>query len=69
MDVSQKEWGAALLYSFDLYNAVPNERSKAFGDGTMSPLESFTGWKPDMSKWHKFGTVGTAEKMGYHLSM
>ena len=31
----------------------------------MSLLEAFPGWKPDMSKWQKFGIVGTAEKMGY----
>ena len=63
--VSKKEWGSSLLHSFDINNAFPNKRSKFFGDGTMSPLEAFTGWKPDMSKWHKLGTVGTAEKIGY----
>ena len=57
--------GSSLLHSFDINNAFPNKRSKAFGDGTMSPLKAFTGWKPDTSKWHKFGTVGTAERMGY----
>ena len=56
---------ASLLHSFDLNNAFPNRRSKAFEDGTMSPLEAFIGWKQDMSKWNKFGTVGTAEKMRY----
>ena len=65
VDVSKKEWGCSLLHSFDINNAFPNKMSKSFGDGTMSPLQAFTGWKPDMSKWHKFGTVGTAEKMGY----
>ena len=60
VNVSNKEWGAALLHSFDFNNAFPNERY-----GTMSPLEIFTGWRPDISKWHKFGTVGTAEELGY----
>ena len=50
VDVSNREWKASLLHSFDLNNAFPNRRSKAFGDGTMLPLEAFTGWKPDMSK-------------------
>ena len=52
--VSNKEGGAALLHSVDLNNAFPNERSKSYGDGTMSPLEVFTGWRPDIFKWHKF---------------
>ena len=65
VNVSNREWGASLLHLFDLNNAFPKRRSKAFGDRIMSPLEAFTGWKPDMSKWHKFGTVRTAEKMGY----
>lgn len=65
MDVSKNKWGAALLHSFDLNSAFPNQRSKSFGDETMSPLKIFTLWKPDISKWHKFGTIGTAEKLGY----
>ena len=63
--VSQRQLGLSCLHSIKVNNTFPNTRSRLFGDGEISPLESFARIKPDNSSLYRFGTPVTFDVLGY----